>query len=226
MKISVVIPVFNEEEYIENCLISLKKQLVLPDEIVVVNNNCTDRTILLAKKHAAIIAKEDRQGLIFARNRGFDTARYEIIARTDADTVLPFNWIKKIKENFTKEGVDALTGPIVFSDFPIKLAWGAIFYMRLMKIIQKGEILLGPNMALTKKMWQKVRNKVCLDERKVHEDIDLSWHILEAGGQIIYDWSLIVPASSRRIKKNPLSFFGEYPLRAIKTLKIHHYSGD
>ncbi|MDP3726807.1 MAG: glycosyltransferase family A protein, partial [bacterium] len=41
LRVSVVIPAYNEERYIKRCLESLMEQEVLPDEIIVVDNNCT-----------------------------------------------------------------------------------------------------------------------------------------------------------------------------------------
>src|SRR5690348_7890348 len=98
--ISVVIPAYNEEDYIENCLKSLMRQEVMPDEIIVVNNNSTDRTEEIVKKYPVILITEKKKGTIAARNAGFDMAKGNIIVRTDADTVVPTNWIKKIKEDF------------------------------------------------------------------------------------------------------------------------------
>lgn len=221
MKISVIIPVHNEEKYIKTCLESLQKQKTPADEVVVVDNNCNDRTLKLAKQFRTKIIKEKRQGITFARNSGFNQARYEIIARCDADSILPSDWISKIKKNFTDGKIDGLTGPVIFYDFPFKTPLFAIFYMLLEKFLQRGETLNGPNMAITKKIWEKVRDNLCHDDKKVHEDIDLSLHIMKTGGKIRYDWSLISKISARRIKYNPLSFFVEYPIRLFKTLLSH-----
>ena len=223
MKVSVVIPVYNEEKYIGYCLNSLMKQIVPPDEIIVVDNNCADKTIEIAGRYPNVkIIKEKQQGMIYARNRGFNTAQGDIIARCDADTILPTNWIKKIKANFEKEKIDALTGPLVFNEFPINGLFLVKVFLNVMKYLQHGkETLIGPNMIITKKIWEKVKNKVCLDDKKVHEDIDLTIHILQNGGTIYRDNTLIIQESARRIINNPLSFFVEYPLRAIMTFKHH-----
>lgn len=222
MKISVVIPVFNEEKYLDRCLKSLKNQQVSPDEIIVVDNNCTDNSIKIAKKYRTRIIKEKKQGMIFARNRGFDAARFEVIARCDADTILPKNWIKKIKESFQKNKIEALAGLVSFYDHWLlkKNLFFSKLYFKIMKLLLGHEVLAGPGMALTKKIWRKIKNEVCLNEKKVHEDIDLAIHIAKYG-RIKFDPDFLVFASSRRIKNNPLSFFIEYPIRLIKTLLIH-----
>jgi len=219
MKISVVIPVYNEEKYIETCLKAIVDQTVPADEIIIVDNNCTDNTITIAKKFPVKIIKERRQGMIQARNRGFDAAKFGLISRTDADSIIPKDWLQKIRKNFREEEIDALTGPIIFYDLPFKSDLPAVSFLKLMKFVQRGSTLIGPNMALTKKIWRKVRNKVCLDDKKVHEDIDLALNILLAKGRIKYDYSLVVKISGRRIKNNPASYFIEYPIRTIKTIQ-------
>lgn len=222
MKISVIIPVHNEDQYIGACLDSLKKQMVEPEEIIVVDNNCTDSTIAIVRKYPVRVIREKQQGMIHSRNAGFNAAVGDIIARCDADTVLPADWIKRIKENFANDKIAALSGPVYFHELPIVKEFDlpAIMYAKVMKTIQNHETLLGPNMALTQTIWQKVRDEVCLDETKVHEDIDLAIHIKKYG-RIKFDPDLSVWSSSRRIRHNPLSFFVEYPIRVVKTL--HHH---
>jgi len=77
-------------------------------------------------------------------------------------------------------------------------------------------------MIISKNMWEKVKNKVCLDDKMVHEDLDLAIHVNKYGGIIGYDPTLVVQSSGRRIKNNFYSFFIEYPTRLIKTLRAPH----
>lgn len=222
MKVSVVIPAYNEEKYIGNCLLSLKNQEQKADEIIVVDNNSTDHTGVIASEYHVNLVHETKQGMIPARNSGYNKASYDIIARTDADTVLPSDWIKKIKNNFEESDIDALSGPIVFYDLPLKTPFWANLFLDFMTHVQKGRnTLIGPNMAFTKNIWGKIRDSVCLDSKAVHEDVDIGMHILQAGGTIKIDKTLIVEASGRRIKANPVSFFIEYPVRLIHSLQNH-----
>ncbi|MHA1575376.1 MAG: glycosyltransferase [Alphaproteobacteria bacterium] len=220
MKISVIIPTYNEEKFIDQCLKSLSNQEVPPDEIILIDNNCTDQTIPIAKKYSNVkIIQEKTQGITPTRNKGFNTATSEIIARCDADTILPPNWIKNIKENFKTRKIDALTGPVIYYDLFLKTPLFSEIYMNTLKFLQGGKkILLGMNMILTKKIWNRIKHNVCLDDKKVHEDIDLSLKIANAGGIIYKDKTLVVHSSARRIKKKPSSFFVEYPIRLVKTL--------
>ena len=223
MTISVVIPAYNEEKYIAQCLDGLQHQTVKPDEIIVVNNNSDDKTIAIAEKYHAYIIHEKQQGIIHARNAGFNAVRSDIIARCDADTIPAYDWIERIISDFTNQTIDAISGPIFFHDLPMMKTFNlpSKMYAQFMKKLQGHETLLGPNMALTKLMWNKVKNEVCLDDTKVHEYIDLALHVKKYG-TILFDPALCVHTSARRMRSNVFSFFVEYPIRFIKTLNQHN----
>ncbi len=87
--------------------------------------------------------------------------------------------------------------------------------------MQKHHVLIGPNMAITRNIWNKVKSQLCENDNDAHEDIDLAIHIDQIGGTIHIDKSLIMNISARRMKENPLSFFVEYPLRTMQMLKQH-----
>jgi len=224
MKISVVIPVYNEEKCIKKCLDSLMSQKEKPEEIIVVDNNCIDKTISLVKEYREIkIIKEKRQGIAYARNAGFNFADGDILVKCDADTILPTGWIKKVKETFTKKKkIIAYVNHFVIYDIPMvnRITFFSYLYQWFFKIISGYYILLGPALAIRKTVWQKIKNQVCVDDKLVHEDIDLSIHT-SPYGKIFLDRSININISGRRIKYNPFSFFVEYPFIVLKMLKNH-----
>ena len=214
MRVSIVIPVFNEEKYIGKCLESLINQEEKPSEIIVVDNNCTDKTTEISQKFGAKIVKEEKQGMIYARNAGFDNAKYEILGRIDADSILPHDWISKVKENFKDQSVVALSGPAYFRHKISYLA--SIILFEVLSFFLKHNALFGPNIALRKSTWEKIRKNVCLEDKYVHEDIDLAIH-LSKEGKIKFDNTLIVKVSRFRFKE----MFTEYIVRFIKMLFSH-----
>ncbi len=224
MKISVVIPAYNEEQLIGDCLRHLNKQTVAPDEVLVVDNNCTDRTAEIAKFLGAKVIKEPKKGVIFARNAGFDAARGDIILRTDADTRPPKDWVEKIRDTFVSKEVEGVTGLVSVYD----LSFGKPFFAQLLantvKFCNHGkDLMIGPNMALTRDIWKQIREYVCMDQNAVHEDYDLSLWIQVFDGEVYLDPTNIVAMSGRRIKGDPLSFFVEYPIRAVKTFRYPRF---
>ena len=214
MRVSVVIPAYNEEKYIGKCLESIAQQDEKPDEIIVIDNNCTDKTVEIAQKFGAAIIKEKNQGMIPARNAGFNAAQYEIIGKIDADTVLPHNWISKVKENFQDQTIAALSGPISIGTQISYLASIALFKLLSFSILHNA--LFGPNIALRKSAWENIKNDVCLKDKDVHEDVDLAIHIARQG-KIKFDKTLIVKASRFRFK----AFFTEYIVRYVKMVFNH-----
>ncbi len=221
MKVSVVIPTYNEEKYIGKCLGSLINQTDAPDEIIVVDNNCTDKTVEIAQKFNAKIVKEENQGMIYARNAGFDNAKYELLARTDADVILPSDWISKIKENFKDQSLGALSGPAYYYNLPKKLQvshFPSLYFFKIISLLIKTDCLFGPNMILRKLVWEKVRKEVCLNDKKAHEDIDLTMHICQYT-KIKFDNNLIVKTT--RVRWGQISTV--YAVRLMKMLYFHRH---
>lgn len=112
MKLSIIIPAYNEEEVIEKALFTLKENLEIkePYEILVINDGSTDRTkeILenLSKKikNLRIISHKKNKGLGGAIKTGIQNAKGEIIIELDADMTHPLDvipeMIKKINQGY------------------------------------------------------------------------------------------------------------------------------
>jgi len=206
-RISVVIPAYNEEAYIRPCLDSLLAQEVLPKEIIVVDNNSHDQTATIAEAYQLVkVITESRQGIVHARNAGFNAANGDIIARCDADSILPPTWIKQLQEAFASGDIAAISGPCTFYDLPNQLrhfkvalkSSHTLVYFKGSKAMLGHEVLFGSNMAITKDIWNQVKGQVCLDETKMHEDTDLSVHIAAIGGVIKFDPKLQAAISARK----------------------------
>ena len=94
MRLSIVIPAFNEERVIEDCLESISTSLVgnhddeCTAEIIVVDNNSTDRTAELARQAGAVVVFEPINQIGRARNAGAEAATGEWLLFLDADSLL------------------------------------------------------------------------------------------------------------------------------------------
>lgn len=226
MRTSVVIPAYNEEKYLARCIKSVLAQSDPADEIITVDNNSTDTTAQIATSFPEVtLLTEKHKGTIYARNAGFDAATGDIIIRTDADTKVPKNWIKKIKKKFTDDPtLLALSGASRFEDIPKAMQfnnWTVVALNASFKQALGHNLMYGPNMALRKSIWGKIRKEVCMNDKIVHEDIDLALHIARYG-KILFDEKLVVVSSFRRWKK--LTPYFEYPYRYIRTIQHHTQS--
>jgi glycosyltransferase involved in cell wall biosynthesis len=223
MKVSIVVPAFNEERYIGRCLSSIVNQSVSPDEIIVVDNNSTDKTAEIAKSFNVKVISQKLPGTINARNLGFDSALYDVIARTDADSVLDKNCVAEIKKYFQKnKNIDAVLGTHLYEGVPEGV--NKTMFMQFMFTMQMllGHIgLIGPSMIIKSSAWKKVRSSLCKNDKEVHEDIDVSIHLNMLGLKIGYAPKVIVWTSTRRLINNPRSFFLEYPNRFLRMCKSH-----
>ena len=113
--VSVVIPVFNGKDTLNECLGSVLNQTYDNYEIIVVDNNSTDKTASIIRKFQKndgrvkyIFEKERKRGA--ARNTGERNAKGEIILMTDSDCIAPKNWIMKMTKLIVQDGFDAVQG--------------------------------------------------------------------------------------------------------------------
>ncbi|GAA3104475.1 glycosyltransferase involved in cell wall biosynthesis [Kribbella aluminosa] len=125
-RFSVVIPAFNEERLIAECLRSLARQDFAGGyEVIVVDNNCTDRTAEIARSCGAIVVPEETPGVCAARHRGTLSANGEIVVSTDADTVFGTGWLAGIDRTFRQcAGRVAVAGPCRYPEGPW---WGKVY---------------------------------------------------------------------------------------------------
>ena len=120
LNVSIVIPAWNEEERINDCLLNATRQTVRPHEVIVVDNRSTDSTVAVVeqfmKDHpeapVKLLHQDDEQGLIPTRDYGLNHATGDILGRFDADCMIRPDWVEVVSGIFT-EDPDAMgaTGP-------------------------------------------------------------------------------------------------------------------
>lgn len=104
--ISIIIPTYNEERDIENCMDSLKSQSYKPLEIIVVDDGSKDKTIKILKKIKGVrLVKQDHLGPGAARNKGSKFAKGKILVFVDADMTFDREFISKLTKPIL-EGTD------------------------------------------------------------------------------------------------------------------------
>ncbi|MCA9325615.1 glycosyltransferase family 2 protein [Candidatus Saccharibacteria bacterium] len=192
--ISIIIPVYNEERHLAACLDAIAAQTIAPAEVLLVDNNSTDRTVEIAGRYSFVkVLTEPRQGTVFARNAGFNTANGEWLARIDADTVIDRDWTEKLGE-LILQGSDAvaITGSGSFYDVPFSRFFSVmqiIGYQMLQWPAMRGWTLWGANMAVRRDVWLKV-GRNCHARTDIDEDVDLTLALRQQKNRVILTFKL------------------------------------
>ena len=205
--LSIIIPVYNEETGIAACLDAIAAQTVAPDEVIVVDNNSTDRTLEIARRYGFVrIIHERRQGVYFAHNTGMDSAKGDILARIDADTLVGPGWAAAIVGAFADGSVQAASGSVGYHDMPF-VEFGRYVQDGCLRVARAGgyRFLWATNMAITRRAWRLVRRELC-HQSFLFEDNDIALHLRQHGIQPAYLRDMRVDISARRLADRPRDF--------------------
>lgn len=111
-KVSIIVPVYNVQDYIEKCLDSLVYQTLEDIEIIVVNDGATDESRIVIQKYInkypekIVYVEKENGGLSDARNYGMQYAKGEYIAFVDSDDYVEKNMYEKMYDIAQKENSD------------------------------------------------------------------------------------------------------------------------
>lgn len=165
-KVSVVMPAYNEEEFISKAVESFKKNEYV-DEIIVVDNNSHDRTNELATKAGAKVAVETRQGYGFACQRALKEASGELIILVEPDGTFESYDVMKFlaySDDFdfivgTRTSKELIWGGANMGAF---LRWGNWFLGKLLEVLHGGPSLTDVGCTyrlINKKALEKIQPK-------------------------------------------------------------------
>lgn len=230
MKVSVIVPAYNEEKLLPRCLKSIFSAHLPEDyEVIVVNNASTDQTEEIARSFSGVkVVNEPNKGITKARQAGFCAAAGDILVFFDADTIIPSHWfdlaLKKFKANPKLVGV---SGPYHYEAISrgarilewtynyIVMPTGEFIWKYFLR--QGGIMLLGGNFAVKKLVLEEIGGfNTNLDF--YGEDTNLTRRIARVG-KIYFTNSLFVYSSPRRFReeggiklaaKYVLNFFCEW----------------
>ncbi len=196
LSVSIIIPVFNEENHILQCLEAIKKQSVKPLEVIVVDNNCTDGTIAIARQYPFVrVVKEPIQGRTVSRARGFNSAKGDILGRIDADSVIMTDWVKRVQADFQDPAVGGLTGlgstRVIMGINWHSTLWSRAYFINI-RALHGIVSTWGANMAVRRTAWQDIKDDMAPNGLLVHEDQDVAYQLIGHGHRVVQDNQLII----------------------------------
>lgn len=215
--LGVVVPCYNEADTISSCLDGLIMQGTVIDEIIIVDNNSSDKTEAIVKMYMKkykkiILLHEKKQGVQFARNTGLAEAKSDIIARIDADTIVKKKWASALVDFYDAKihsNVGAASGQTHYFDIPfprITQFFTNVFTHFANQKLADSHTIYGANMSLRREAWQRIKNDVCM-RPGIMEDQDLGYHIIKAGFSTGYIARAVAQVSGRRMRMSPLRYW-------------------
>ena len=164
IKVSVIIPFYNSQRYIKNCIEGILQQSYPREqyEILMIDNNSTDASAETVRQYPGIrLLSESKQGAYAARNRGLQEAKGDIIAFTDADCVPSHEWLHKIVTAIEQPGLNIVLGRRKFAGDSLLLSMLAAYDHEKHRYVfnsERKELYYGHtnNMAVKKKLFDEL----------------------------------------------------------------------
>jgi glycosyltransferase involved in cell wall biosynthesis len=201
-KISIVVPTFNEEKYVEKLLVSLSWQTIPRSEyeIIIVDGGSKDRTLEICSRYADKIVMQETPTVGGARNDGVRNAEADFVFTTDADCMVTRNLLERIIRDFnTHPDVVMVYGVVT----PIERSFKNTFLIELnnvfVKILYRLKIYMsvGSNIAFRKRHFMMMRGFPAVG---AGDDYGLQFRMRKIG-RIMFDGRLRVYFSMRRYEK-------------------------
>lgn len=186
--VSIVVPVYNVEDTIRDCIESLLNLDYDNKEIIVINDGSNDKTQkILSEYPVRTYNFTCRRGAPTARNLGVKFARGNIIAFTDGDVKVAKDWLTQLVKNFSSPQIGGVGGPVETwnNDKLIPRCIGYDVQQRMSKYKKSVESSATWNCAYRKNLIEKVgkfrENLIAAD------DVDLSYRIRKLGYEILFE---------------------------------------
>ncbi len=227
MLLSVLIPAYNEEKYLPSCLEAMWRQTLPRDryEVIVVDNASTDATALVARRLGARVVEEPVRGIARARQAGFEVACGQVLASTDADTIVPPFWLERIAGHWARNpDLGAVCGPVYWTDgrpheqFIMKhpVTWALALSNRAGR-----SWWMGCNFAVSAQVFRQVGGfSGYKAEGLLGEDVYLAGRVGQVA-QILFDPRIAVHTSARRIRVGTFPYMQRAMANMVRVLILH-----
>ena len=191
-KVSIIVPIFNVDKYLDECIDSIVNQTFKNIEIILINDGSTDNSLQIAKKYQDLyknvkLISQNNRGLSAARNAGLEQASGEFIFFIDSDDKISpytiehlFNSINKENSDFSAcsfqyFSADDLNGEILHKEWPINFEKNSGKY-KLTEDYENDLCCVAWNKLY--RLSKIKKNSLSFVEGIIHEDISWLWSYL------------------------------------------------
>lgn len=248
-KISVIIPVYNTEKYLAECLDSILNQTFSDIEVICIDDKSDDSSLDILKKYEKndsrirVFENEKNKGQGYSRNRGIQLARGKYINFTDADDYIPpyayeklYNYIELNDTDFVVGNASQFNEHLIWKEYLFKTVFENIHESIPSTHISRNNTLVydtSPVNKLIKKSFLENKKIQFPEERIFYEDIlfTIKLHCLSSKISIlneeIYFWRVRADSSSttQQVKQGKIKNFIDR-INIIKMIKDFMYEND
>ncbi len=221
VKISVIIPVYNVENYLNECLDSVVNQTLSDIEIICVNDGSTDNSLNILKQYSKSdnrikIINQNNLGVSSARNNGLDVSVGKYICFLDSDDYLELDALEKVYDVSESNGLDICLFKLINFDDDTKKQYNEEYFDMTFLKKKYGSSVFSHNdiesdlFRISVTPHSKLFNREFISQFKfpeglIYEDnVFFTQAMFEAGRVLFYDEYLY----NRRIRQNSITHSG------------------
>lgn len=182
ISISFIVPVLNGEKYILSCLDHISREMAPGDEIIVVDNGSTDKTIQIARAYPGVqLLQHPLVSISALRNRGAEQAKGDLFAFIDSDCLVCPGWRKAAVDVLTDERIAATGSQLDLPEQPswVEAAWRSTRRASASSV----RYIPSGNFVIRSSVFQAISG---FDEEMItDEDTDIGTRVIQAGLVIV-----------------------------------------
>lgn len=174
MKVSVIVPVYNVEQYLEKCLLSLVNQSLKDMEIIIVNDGSKDRSQEIIDRYVErynniVSLEKENGGLSDARNYGVQYAKGEYVAFVDSDDYVDYTMFEKMYHRAVEGNLD-----VVVCDTVIQFSTYSYILKSNMRFSEENvrNYIFAPPMACTRIVKREIMQCFPFQKGIYYEDLN------------------------------------------------------
>lgn len=190
--VSVIVPVYNVEKYLEKCINSILAQTYIAIEIILVDDGSTDTSGLICDQYATkdervIVVHKSNGGLSDARNKGLEVCSGKYLTFVDSDDYITQDYVAYLKEMLDSEDADISVVDFTHIESQLKTKDKAIVKKYAQEEMISALLYQEISTSANAKMYKReLFDNICFPEGKLYEDIISTYCLFKNANRLVY----------------------------------------